>query len=110
MTSEPGPVRHVLVCADKDCRKRMDGNLAKRLRRAVAKHCPDQDVRVVETECLGKCDDGPVVALHPDNMWFARVDKPPARAIVKRWLRRGKPVKNSRLLKPSLRRIRSYLE
>ena len=92
-TAEPGSIKpHVLVCHGKDCRKRMDCKLVKRLRKNAAKHCPDQPIRVTKADCLGKCDDGPVVALHPDTKWFGRVDRHTARAIVKRWLRRGKPV------------------
>ena len=109
MTPEPGPARHILVCADKHCRKRAGCRLKKRLRKAVADHCPDQDVRIVETECLGKCDAGPIVALHPDNLWFAGVGKQIARRIVKHAIGRGKLVKGARLLRPSLRRIRPYL-
>lgn len=109
MTSEPRPARHIFVCGDNDCRKRADCKLKKQLRRALAKHCPDHPVKIVETECLGKCDDGPIVALHPDNLWFAAVDKKTARAIVKRVIRSGKEVEGARLLRPSLRRIRPYL-
>ena len=32
-------------------------------------------VRVNKAGCLGRCDDGPVIVVYPDNVWYTYVDK-----------------------------------
>ena len=32
-------------------------------------------VRAVGTRCLGQCAHGPVVTIHPDNVWYRRVQE-----------------------------------
>ena len=31
--------------------------------------------RVNKAGCLGRCDDGPVIVVYPDNVWYTYVDK-----------------------------------
>jgi len=109
MSIDTRPVRHLLVCRDKRCRKGGDCNLKKKLTRFVAKHLPEARVEIVKTECLGKCEKGPVVVVHPDDLWLGRVKRATVRSIVKRYLRRGKPVKRARILEPDPERIRRYV-
>lgn len=33
-----------------------------------------EDVIVSSTCCLKMCDDGPVMAIYPDNVWYGRVE------------------------------------
>jgi (2Fe-2S) ferredoxin len=32
-------------------------------------------VRINKAGCLGRCDDGPVLVVYPDNVWYTYVDK-----------------------------------
>jgi NADP-reducing hydrogenase subunit HndC len=109
MNSETSPVRRLLVCGDKRCRKRADCNLKKKLARFIAKHAGDARVEIVKTDCLGRCEKGPVLVVHPDGLWFGDVKRATAKSIVKRLLRRGKTVKRARVLKPDPDRIQRYV-
>ena len=32
-------------------------------------------MRINKAGCLGRCDDGPVIVVYPDNVWYTYVDK-----------------------------------
>lgn len=49
-------------------------------------------VRVNRSGCLGQCGHGPVVAVYPDNVWYAGVQPADAAAIVDEHLVGGWPV------------------
>lgn len=49
-------------------------------------------VRVNRSGCLGQCGHGPVVAVYPDNVWYAGVRTEDAQAIVEEHLQGGRPV------------------
>ncbi|MFZ2682118.1 MAG: (2Fe-2S) ferredoxin domain-containing protein [Patescibacteria group bacterium] len=40
-------------------------------------------VRVVQSSCLGQCDDGPNVLITPDNIWLSKVTMQDTDEIVK---------------------------
>jgi (2Fe-2S) ferredoxin len=43
--------------------------------------CRDQDmlgqgrIGVSESRCLGRCEDGPVAVVYPDNVWYQYIDE-----------------------------------
>ena len=68
------PVRkHVLVCGNADCATRGSVALLVALRRHVRDAALDDDVRVTRTSCLGRCGEGPTVAVYPDGVWYRGV-------------------------------------
>lgn len=40
-------------------------------------------IRVVQTSCLGKCDDGPNIMILPDNIWLSQVGQTDIEEIMK---------------------------
>ena len=40
------------------------------------------DVMVSSTGCLQACDDGPVVVIYPQNVWYRKVDEQAVEAIL----------------------------
>lgn len=68
------PIRkHVLVCGNADCAARGSVALLVALRRHVRDAALDGDVRVTRTSCLGRCGEGPTVAVYPDGVWYRGV-------------------------------------
>jgi (2Fe-2S) ferredoxin len=52
----------------------------------------DNDVQLTTCGCLGLCDEGPVIVVYPDGVWYRRVRPSDVTEIVESHLRNGKPV------------------
>jgi len=67
------PIRkHVLVCGNADCANRGGIGVLVALRRHLRDAGCD-DVRVTRTSCLGRCGEGPTLAVYPDGVWYRGV-------------------------------------
>ncbi|MFM1724336.1 (2Fe-2S) ferredoxin domain-containing protein [Rhodococcus sp. PAM 2766] len=77
----PGFARHVLVCRGPRCSARGGPETAEALDYALeARGLGDDDVLVTQTGCMFPCSQAPVVAVYPDDTWYAsltadRVDR-----------------------------------
>ncbi|WP_433610071.1 (2Fe-2S) ferredoxin domain-containing protein [Prescottella agglutinans] len=77
----PGFARHVLVCRGPRCSARGGPETAAALDDALeARGLGDDDVLVTQTGCMFPCSQAPVVAVYPDDTWYAglsadRVDR-----------------------------------
>ena len=104
----PVPERHVLVCLNERPPGNPKGSCAAKGAEAVfdllkaASREPDLDGRVMvnRTNCLKHCSQGVTVAVHPDNVWYAKVGLDDVPEIVRSHLREGRPV--ARLLMPDI--------
>jgi (2Fe-2S) ferredoxin len=65
--------KHVLVCGNVDCASRGSVMLAGTLRRLLKRAGHEQSVRVTKTGCMGRCGEGPTVAVYPDGIWYRGV-------------------------------------
>lgn len=80
--------REVLICQNRTCRKQ---GAAKILAAFEANLIPN--VTVKNSSCLGKCGNGPMVLILPDQVWYCRVQPDEVPVVVERHLRGGVPVK-----------------
>lgn len=78
--------KHVLVCGNVDCAA--DGSIAliESLRRVVKDAGRQQDIRVTRTSCMGRCGEGPTVAVYPDGIWYRKVHAEDAEEVVREHL------------------------
>jgi sirohydrochlorin cobaltochelatase len=85
------PERHVAVCTNQTCAADGAPAVLERLRQAVrdSEAC---DARVTRSSCLGRCGEGPIVAVYPDGVWYGGVDSDDAGGIVSSHLDRGRVV------------------
>jgi sirohydrochlorin cobaltochelatase len=74
--------KHVLVCANADCAERGSVRLLVALRRLVKTAGRELDIRVTRTHCLGRCGEGPTVAVYPDGIWYRGVTSDDAAELV----------------------------
>ncbi|WP_428965759.1 (2Fe-2S) ferredoxin domain-containing protein [Micromonospora fluostatini] len=85
--------RHVLVCRGPRCTAYGANEVTAALADRLAEHrLGDDDVLVTATGCLFPCDLGPLVVVHPDDVWYERVDRSTATRIADEHLRDGRPV------------------
>jgi (2Fe-2S) ferredoxin len=65
--------KHVLVCGNVDCAGRGSVALIAALRRLIRESGRDLDIRVTRTHCMGRCGEGPTLAVYPDGIWYRGV-------------------------------------
>ncbi|HET6146553.1 MAG TPA: CbiX/SirB N-terminal domain-containing protein [Polyangia bacterium] len=78
--------KHVLVCANADCADRGSLGLLSSLRRLVERAGRQRDIRVTRTGCMGRCGEGPTVAVYPDGIWYRQVAESDAPELVREHL------------------------
>lgn len=65
--------KHVLVCGNADCASRGSVMLIGALRRLIKRAGHEQGIRITKTACMGRCGEGPTVAVYPDGIWYRAV-------------------------------------
>ncbi len=54
-------------------------------------------VRINKAGCLDRCDEGPVLVVYPDNVWYTFVDKTDVDEIVTEHLQHGRIVERLKI-------------
>ncbi len=84
---------HVLVCAGTGCTSSKSLELVKRLEEVIKMKDLQNEVKVVKTGCFGLCQKGPIIAIHPDKVFYSHVTLGDIDEIVNEHLYKGRPVK-----------------
>lgn len=74
--------KHVLVCGNADCADAGSITLIATLRRLLKETGRELDIRVTRTSCMGRCGEGPTVAVYPDGIWYRGVKETDAKELV----------------------------
>ncbi|HWF61615.1 MAG TPA: CbiX/SirB N-terminal domain-containing protein [Nitrospira sp.] len=74
--------KHVLVCTNADCADRGSLLLVAELRRLITEEGRNADIKVTRTLCMGRCGEGPTVAVYPDGIWYRGVTQADAQELV----------------------------
>jgi len=85
------PEKHVAVCTNQTCAADGAPAVLERLRQA-ARDSDQCDARITRTSCLGRCGEGPMVAVYPDGVWYGDVEGDDADSIVSDHLDRDRIV------------------
>ena len=95
MDAEPhthdAPAKHVAVCTNQTCAAAGSPAVLERLRQE-ARDSDACDARITRSSCLGRCGDGPMVAVYPDGVWYGDVGQADAERIVSSHLDRDRIV------------------
>jgi (2Fe-2S) ferredoxin len=78
--------KHVLVCGNVDCASAGSIPLIDSMRRLVKAAGRQDDIRVTRTSCMGRCGEGPTVAVYPDGIWYRQVNEGDAEELVREHL------------------------
>ncbi|WP_299270691.1 CbiX/SirB N-terminal domain-containing protein [Halorientalis sp.] len=85
------PEKHVAVCTNQTCAADGAPAVLESLRQAV-RDSEECDARVTRSSCLGRCGEGPMVAVYPDGVWYGGADEDDADRIVSSHLDRDRIV------------------
>jgi (2Fe-2S) ferredoxin len=67
--------KHVFVCGNADCVERGSVGVLEALRRDLKTAGLARSIRVTRTSCMGRCGEGPTVAVYPDGVWYRGVSE-----------------------------------
>lgn len=97
--------RHVFFC----CNQRNDGraccndkgasrvrDYAKQKTRELGLAGPGK-LRINQAGCLDRCEEGPVIVVYPDAVWYRYVDEEDVDEIIEEHLIHGRPVERLRI-------------
>jgi len=84
---------HVLICAGTGCTSSKSLDLVKRFEESIRMKDLQNEIKVVKTGCFGLCQKGPIVAIHPDKIFYSHVTLADVDEIVNEHLYKGRPVK-----------------
>ena len=97
--------RHVFFC----CNQREDGSAccadkgsvemrdyAKGRVKALGLAGPGK-VRINQSGCLDRCEEGPVIVVYPEEVWYTYVDKEDIDEIIEEHIRHGRVVERLRI-------------
>ncbi|WP_253738614.1 CbiX/SirB N-terminal domain-containing protein [Halohasta salina] len=85
------PEKHVAVCTNQTCAADGAPAVLERLRQE-ARDSKECDARITRSSCLGRCGEGPMVAVYPENVWYGGVEAADAERIVSSHLDRDRIV------------------
>ena len=89
--------RHVLLCAQSGCCKDKDEAKAtgKTLNKALKQLKADGvEVYSSQVDCLKLCQNGPLMVVYPEGVWYGRVTPEACARIVEKHLREGEIVED----------------
>ena len=90
-----GYTRHVLICTRSGCCK--DKDEAKATRKALNRESKKLkaegiNVYITEVECLRFCQNGPLLVVYPEGVWYGRVTPAACEQIAREHLQNGETV------------------
>lgn len=83
---------HILVCAGAGCVASGSLEVSAALREAISSTKLSDEVKVIETGCLGPCAEGPVALVYPDGVFYQKLTPEDAQQIVEEHLLKGRVV------------------
>lgn len=83
---------HVLVCAGAGCISSGCKEVERNLLAELENHHLSEEVKVVETGCIGSCDLGPAIVIYPEGVFYQKVKPEDVQLIVEEHLLKGRPV------------------
>ncbi|TAF97683.1 MAG: (2Fe-2S) ferredoxin domain-containing protein [Cytophagia bacterium] len=86
--------KHLFLCAGGTCKKNGVEDSIVALRERVAELGLSEQIHTTKTLCNGRCQDGPIVIVQPDGLWYQKVDAEVARRIVDEHLHNNQPLED----------------
>ncbi len=63
----------VLVCAGTGCTSSQSAEIVSLFNELLVKYDLEKEVKIIKTGCFGLCQKGPIIAVHPDKVFYCHV-------------------------------------
>ena len=83
---------HILICGGTGCTSSKSDLIEKEFLRLLEEKGLDKEIKVVKTGCFGLCQKGPIVAIHPDRVFYCQVKVEDVEEIVNEHIYKGRRV------------------
>ena len=83
---------HILVCGGTGCSSSHSDQILENLKKELAYHDLDQEVKVVQTGCFGLCEMGPIMIVYPEGVFYSKVKPDDVKEIVEEHVLKGRIV------------------
>jgi NADH-quinone oxidoreductase subunit F/NADP-reducing hydrogenase subunit HndC len=87
--STSGPRMNIIICGGTGCLASDSDKVQKNLELLLKARGYTDDVKIVRTGCFGFCEQGPIVKIEPDNVFYVRVSPKDAKDIVDEHIAKG---------------------
>ncbi|ABO51791.1 NAD(P)-dependent iron-only hydrogenase diaphorase component flavoprotein [Desulforamulus reducens MI-1] len=82
--------KNILVCGGTGCHANESDKIIKILEALLKSRGMAEQVKVIRTGCFGFCEQGPIIKIEPDNVFYVRVGLKDAKAIVEEHIVNGR--------------------
>lgn len=93
---------HLLVCGGTGCVSSDSKLIVQNLEKQIADAGMAEEVQVVTTGCFGFCEKGPIVKVHPDNVFYVEVKPEDVTEIVNEHVIKGRTVGRLLYVEPTM--------
>mgnify|MGYP000987935337 FL=1 len=83
---------HVLICGGAGCLSSGCKDVLQRFLTEIKAHNLEEEIKVVETGCIGTCDLGPVMVVYPEGIFYNKVTPEDVPEIIEEHLIKGRYV------------------
>lgn len=87
------PIFTVLICSGAACLSSGEEVVKNRLDTLIKEKNLENDVKIIETGCMGPCQYGPVMIVYPDGSYYINLTEDKVEKIVNEHFIKGRPVK-----------------
>ena len=86
---------HLMLCCGKQCEPEEDRALFQYLKQRIAEEgleSGEAAVRANRAGCLGVCEQGPIMVVHPDGVWYYNLNRENIDRIIEEHFKQGEVV------------------
>lgn len=94
---------HIMVCGGTGCVSAQAEEIIDALKDELVSQGYDNEIKVVKTGCFGFCGQGPIVKIHPENVFYVKVKPEDAKEIVAEHIVKGRRVERLLYEEPQLK-------
>jgi len=91
---------HVMVCTGTGCVSNGAFDVKEALNAEIKKHKLEDEILVITTGCNGFCERGPIVVIHPDEIFYQKLKVEDIPHLVEEHFLKGRPVKELMYVPP----------
>ena len=92
--------KNIIVCGGTGCLATDSAKLIKNLELILKARGYDDKVKVIRTGCFGFCEQGPIVKIDPDNIFYVKVHPQDAKDIIDEHIIKGKKIERLLYIEP----------